>query len=64
MTPQAPASFESVAQAAQRTGVSVWTLRRRIASGELIAYTAGRRILRVRPADVDALFVARPRVAG
>ncbi len=63
MTLHALASFESIAQAAQRVGVSVWTLRRRSASGDLVAYTAGRSILRVRPADVDALFQERTRVA-
>lgn len=52
--------YESLAQAAERTGISVWTLRRRISSGELVAFTVGRRILRVRPADVDGLFRPRP----
>lgn len=55
--------FETLAQAASRVGVSVWTLRRRIAAGELAAYMAGSRILRVRPEDVDNLFTARPSLA-
>lgn len=57
--------FESLSAAAQRTGVSTQTLRRRIACGELIAYRTGR-LIRVDPADVDHLLVqiptARPRL--
>lgn len=51
--------FETLAQAAERIGVSKRTLRRRIAAGELPAYNSGSRILRVRPQDVDALFTQR-----
>lgn len=51
--------FESLIQAAERTGISRNTLRRRIAAGELPAFMTGRRILRVRPEDVDQLL--RPR---
>lgn len=51
--------FESLLQAAKRTGLSRNTLRRRIASGDLPAFMSGRRILRVRPEDVDRLL--RPR---
>ncbi len=51
--------FESLIQAAERTGISRNTLRRRIAAGELQAFMTGRRILRVRPEDVDQLL--RPR---
>lgn len=58
-----PQQFETLTQAAERTGISTWTLRRRIASGELAAFTVGRRILRVRPEDVDGLFRPLPRVA-
>lgn len=52
-----PQRYESLAQAAEHTGISTWTLRRRIASGQLTAFTAGRRIIRLRPEDVDALLV-------
>jgi len=38
--------FETIAQACERTGLSRNTLRRRIATGELPAFMAGRRILR------------------
>jgi excisionase family DNA binding protein len=48
--------YESLTAAAERTGISPRTLRRRIASGELPAFQTGRRILRVRPEDVDHLL--------
>lgn len=47
--------YESLAQAAERTGISVKTLRRRIIDGELVAYRSGR-LIRVEPKAVDALF--------
>ncbi len=60
-----PKTYESLAQAAERTEVSVKTLRRRIAAGDLPAYRYGPKILRVDPNDVDRLmrplFGARPR---
>lgn len=49
-------TYESVAQAAERTGISVRTLRRRIATGQLRAYRNGARIVRVDPHDVDSLM--------
>ena len=49
--------FESLADAAERTGVSTRTLRRLIAAGALTAYRLGPRILRVDSADVDRLLV-------
>ena len=52
--------FETLSQAAQRTGISTWTLRRRIATGELRAFVSGRRIIRLRPQDVDGLLSERP----
>lgn len=52
--------FETLAEAAQRTGLSVRTLRRRIAAGLLPAYRSGPRVLRVDPADVDRLMVRVP----
>lgn len=48
--------YETLAQAAERTGISKVTLRRRIASGHLIAYRAGVRLIRLRPEDVDGLL--------
>lgn len=48
--------FESLAEAAERTGLSTCTLRRRIADGLLPAYRSGARIIRVDPDDVDKLL--------
>ena len=52
----APKTYESLAQAAQRTEVSVKTLRRRIAAGLLPAYRCGPRTIRLDPQDVDNLM--------
>lgn len=49
-------NYESLAQAAGRTHVSVRTLRRWIAQGRLKAYRAGPRLLRLDPDEVDALM--------
>lgn len=54
--------FESLAEAAERTGLSTWTLRRRIADGLLPAYRSGSRIIRVDPDDVDHLLKRIPTV--
>ena len=48
--------YETLNQAAERTGISKVTLRRRIASGHLPAYRAGARLIRLRPEDVDGLL--------
>ncbi len=53
-------TFESLAQAAERTKLSTRTLRRRIADGSLPAYRVGPRILRVDPDEVDQLLVRLP----
>jgi len=54
-------SYESLSQAADRTGMSVRTLRRRIAGGDLAAYRTGR-LIRVDPSDVDQMLVRIPAV--
>ncbi|MCE0485497.1 helix-turn-helix domain-containing protein [Ornithinimicrobium sediminis] len=54
--------FESLAEAAARTGLSTYTLRRRIADGRLPAYRSGSRIIRVNPDDVDNLMTRIPTV--
>lgn len=59
-TPKSRRPFESLADAAERTGLSIRTLRRRIASGELPAYRSWPRGLRVDPANVDRLMVLVP----
>ncbi|WP_131103413.1 helix-turn-helix domain-containing protein [Ornithinimicrobium sufpigmenti] len=61
-TPRRRLQFESLTQAARRTGLSTRTLRRRIAEGRLPAYRVGQRVLRVNPEDVDRLMVRVPTV--
>jgi len=55
-------TYESLTQAAARTGLSVQNLRRSIAAGELDAYRSGLRILRVDPLDVNLLRCQRHRL--
>lgn len=64
MTTKVRREFETLASAAQRTGLSIRTLRRRIASGELAAYRNGARVIRVDPDDVDRLMVPIPTARG
>ncbi len=52
-------TYESLPSAAERIGVSVKTIRRRIAEGVLPVYRCGR-ILRLDPNDVDAMFCRYP----
>ena len=52
-------TYESLPTAAARIGVSVKTIRRRIAEGVLLVYRCGR-ILRLDPDDVDAMFSRYP----
>lgn len=54
--------YESLAQAARRTGLSTRTLRRRIAAGPLPAFVAGRRTIRLKVGDVDLMM--RPVLPG
>ena len=60
MTTRVRREFESLSSAAERTGLSSRTLRRRIASGDLAAYRSGARIIRVDPDDVDRMMVRMP----
>ena len=46
----------SLREAAKIYAISTYTLRRRIASGQLPVSSSGRRILRVRPEAVDAML--------
>ena len=55
-------TYESLPSAAARTGISVKTLRRRIAEGTLPVYRCGR-ILRVDPEEVDGMFCRHPPLA-
>ena len=54
-------TYESLASAAARMGVSVKTVRRRIANGVLPVYRCGR-ILRLDPNDVDGMFRRFPQL--
>ena len=60
MTTKLHREFESLSSAAERTGLSIRTLRRRIASGDLTAYRNGPRVIRVDPEDVDRFMVRIP----
>jgi len=64
MTTKTRREFETLSSAAQRTGLSIRTLRRRIASGDLAAYRSGPRVIRVDPDDVDLLLVRIPTARG
>ncbi len=57
MTHRTRRQFESLSQAAERTGLSTRTLRRRIASGDLTAYRNGPRVIRLDPDGVDWLMI-------
>ena len=51
-----PGAFISLSAAAGILGISVHTLRRRIAAGELPAFRTGKRIIRVRVSDLERLL--------
>lgn len=51
-----PGAFISLSTAAEMLGISVHTLRRRIAAGELPAFRTGKRIIRVRVRDLEKLL--------
>jgi excisionase family DNA binding protein len=54
----------TIQRAAERNAISVDTVRRLIARGDLKAYRLGERIIRVDLAEVDALFRPIPTVQG
>lgn len=59
MTTATHPDYESLKHASDRTGISVWTLRDKIASSELRAYRFSDKpgaAIRVKRVDVDALF--------
>ena len=51
-----PGAFISLSAAADMLDISVHTLRRRIAAGELAAFRTGRRIIRVRVRDLERML--------
>jgi excisionase family DNA binding protein len=56
--------FVSIEQAANYTGLSTKTLRRRIADGTLTGYRAGPKLVRVDLADVDRMLQPIPTASG
>ncbi len=54
----------SPSQAAELLGLSVRTIRRRIASGQLPAYRSGRKVIRIKTADLDRIFRRIPSAKG
>ena len=55
-----PGAFISLSAASEILGISVHTLRRRIAAGELPAFRTGKRIIRVRVKDLEDLMSRVP----
>lgn len=51
-----PDTYISMSQAADMLSISVPTLRRRIAAGELAAFRSGRRIIRIRVSDLEKML--------
>ena len=58
--PRVEPEWISLREAAKIYAVSTYTLRRRIASGDLPAVKLGYKLIRVRIADLDRLFPAIP----
>ncbi|WP_312856201.1 helix-turn-helix domain-containing protein [Nocardioides pelophilus] len=56
MADHARTQYLTLAEAAELMSVSVKTLRRRIADGTLPAYRCGRRVIRVRVADLEQVL--------
>lgn len=52
----APIAFISLAEAADRIGVSTRTLRRYVAAGTIKAHRVGPRLLKIDPDDLNALY--------
>ncbi len=59
-----PQHSETIAQAAERHFVSTKTIRRRISDGSLTAYRFGPHLIRLDPAEVDALLRPIPNAAA
>lgn len=55
-----PGAFISLSKAADMLSISVPTLRRRIAAGDLPAFRSGRRIIRIKVSDLEKLLLRVP----
>ena len=58
--PRVEPEWVSLREAAKIYAISTYTLRRRIASGDLPAVKLGYKLIRVRVSDLDRLFPAIP----
>jgi excisionase family DNA binding protein len=56
--PTQPARLVTIAEAAERLGVSVKTIKRRIAAGEIPSQLVGARSRRIRTTDLDLIVGA------
>lgn len=56
------ASYLSLADAADRLGVSTVTVRRRITDGRLRAFRLGKRLIRIRVEDLESMLDEIPNV--
>ena len=56
--------FVTLAEGATYTGLSIKTLRRRIADGSLTGYRHGRRVIRVDLNELDELMKPIPTAGG
>ena len=59
-SPRVEPEWVSLREAAKIYAISTYTLRRRIASGDLPAVKLGYKLIRVRASDLDRLFPAIP----
>ena len=59
-SPRVEPEWVSLREAAKIYAISTYTLRRRIASGDLPAVKLGYKLIRVRIEDLDKLFPAIP----
>jgi excisionase family DNA binding protein len=59
-SPRVEPDWVSLREAAKIYAISTYTLRRRIASGDLPAVKLGYKLIRVRVSDLDRLFPAIP----
>jgi excisionase family DNA binding protein len=59
-----PSNPISIKQGASHVGVHPDTIRRRIASGELVAYRLGRNVIRIDLDELESLFSTIPTVGS
>ncbi len=62
--PTARRDWLTLQEAADRTGLGTRTIRRYVATGQVTGYRVGVKAVRVKTADVDALFRPIPTAAS